>query len=258
MVNPQKNLLIKGNNLIACILFFPFMGGVIKLIYIDPPYNTGSDSFGYNDRFNRSSWLTFMKDRLSVAHKLLREDGVLFISIDDNEMHYLKVLCDEILGKNRFIATIPRKTRSGKADVPFNMSQDFDWLLVYSKTSNTKQKIVKRIINRKYYKSNDFQDEWRLNPLTKQTTTKERPNSDFTIINPVNGDKFPVNPNSCWRITKDTFPKYLRKNKIVFPGDYDFLKISKPMLRIFKSEDIAKHGGDWNKAFVSTDVFNRS
>ena len=199
-----------------------------------------------------------MKGRLEVARQFLRDDGVIFISIDDNEMHYLKILCDEIFGRDNFIASIPRKTRSGKADVPYNLSQDFDWMLVYSKSGNARDKIFKRQINRKYYKSSDFKDEWRLNPLTTQRTIKERPNSDFTIVNPKNKQEFPVNPNSCWRITKDTFPEYLQQNKIVFPGDYAFLNIKKPMLRIFKTEDIEKKGEDWNKAYVSSNVLNQA
>nr|MCV5142976.1 site-specific DNA-methyltransferase [Escherichia coli] len=86
------NLIIKGNNLIALHSLLTKFTGKVKLIYIDPPYNTGSDSFKYNDNFNHSSWLTFIKNRLEVAKELLSEDGVIFVQSDDNEQAYLKVL----------------------------------------------------------------------------------------------------------------------------------------------------------------------
>ena len=229
----------------------------VKLIYIDPPYNTEGDDFKYNDRFNHSTWLTFMKNRLEVAKSLLRDDGVIVISIDDNEMAYLKVLCDEIFDRENFIATTPRKTRSGKADVPYGLSQNFDWLLIYTKNADQNQKLFKRKINRKYYKTPDYKDEWRLNPLTTHRTTVERPNSDFTIVNPKTGEEFPVNPNAVWRITIDTCPEYLKAGKIVFPGDYPdlFPNMKTPMFRIFKCEDIRKKGDDFDKATVNNDFF---
>ena len=103
--NLTENLLIKGNNLIALYSLRSRLAGKVKLIYIDPPYNTGSDGFRYNDNFNHSSWLVFMKNRLELARELLREDGVICISCDDNEQAYLKVLSDEVLGVENFIQT---------------------------------------------------------------------------------------------------------------------------------------------------------
>ena len=100
-INHEKdNLLIKGNNLLALYSLLPKYRGKVKLIYIDPPYNTGNDGFKYNDKFNHSTWLTFMKNRLEVARQLLREDGVIFVQIDDNEQAYLKVLMDEVFGRS--------------------------------------------------------------------------------------------------------------------------------------------------------------
>ena len=92
----NANLLIKGNNLLALHSLKKKFANKVKLIYIDPPYNTGNDSFNYNDNFNHSTWLTFMKNRLEIAKEFLRDDGVIFIQCDDNEQAYLKVLCDEI------------------------------------------------------------------------------------------------------------------------------------------------------------------
>jgi adenine-specific DNA-methyltransferase len=102
----KQNLLIKGNNLLALHTLENQLAGKVKLIYIDPPYNTGSNSFNYNDNFNHSTWLVFMKNRLEIAKKLLRDDGVIFVQIDDNEQAYLKVLMDEIFGRENFVKTI--------------------------------------------------------------------------------------------------------------------------------------------------------
>ncbi|MEK1413643.1 site-specific DNA-methyltransferase [Limosilactobacillus fermentum] len=102
----QDNLIIKGNNLIALYSLKRLYGRRIKLIYLDPPFNTGSDSFKYNDRFNESAWLTFMKNRLEVAKDLLAETGNIFIHIDINENHKLKVLADNIFGKSNFVEEI--------------------------------------------------------------------------------------------------------------------------------------------------------
>ncbi|MGU4916596.1 site-specific DNA-methyltransferase, partial [Escherichia coli] len=101
--NYEDNLIIKGNNLIALHSLKVRYAGKIKLIYIDPPYNTGSDSFQYNDTFNHSTWLTFMKNRLEIARELLSNDGVIFVQCDDNEQAYLKVLMDSCFGKQNFI-----------------------------------------------------------------------------------------------------------------------------------------------------------
>lgn len=100
------NLIIKGNNLLALHSLKSEFAGKVKLIYIDPPYNTGNDSFAYNDNFNHSTWLTFMRNRLLIAKELLKEDGVIFIQCDDNEQAYLKVLCDGIFKRENFVKTI--------------------------------------------------------------------------------------------------------------------------------------------------------
>ncbi len=128
----QENLIIKGNNLIALHTLKQQFRGKVKLIYIDPPYNTGSDSFGYNDRFNRSSWLTFMRNRLEVSRELLTDDGVFFASCDDNEQAYLKVLMDEIFGTDNFVTNfvVIRAEGGGLAK---QVVKGHDYLLTYAK-----------------------------------------------------------------------------------------------------------------------------
>jgi adenine-specific DNA-methyltransferase len=258
ILKSTDNLIIKGNNLLALHSLTGRFAGRVKLIYIDPPYNTGTDEFGYNDRFNHSTWLTFMRNRLEVAKQLLKQNGIIFIHIGDEELHYLKVLADGVFGRESFLGTIPRKTRSGKSDVPYNLSQDFDWMIAYTKDCPRTEELFQRSIDRKYYSSDDFpEDEWRLSDLTTQRTIEERPNSDFTLVNPRNGDEFPVNPNRCWGVTKDSVDEYIDKGKIVFPGDYDFLQITQPAWRVFKSEEIKKKGEDFDKTYVSSDFLNQ-
>lgn len=111
-ITESDNLIIKGNNLLALHSLSKKYAGRVKLIYIDPPYNTGSDGFNYNDKFNHSTWLTFMKNRLSIAKKLLSSDGVIFVQCDDNEQAYLKVLMDEIFTRENYLNTISVKTKA--------------------------------------------------------------------------------------------------------------------------------------------------
>lgn len=137
---PDDNLIIKGNNLLALYSLRERFRNSVKLIYIDPPYNTGNDSFGYNDSFNHSTWLTFMKNRLEVAKDLLRNDGVLFIHIDDIEEAYLKVLADEVFGRNNFvnIIAVRSSTPSGTktAHKEKTIIKQKDLILVYKKSEN--------------------------------------------------------------------------------------------------------------------------
>ncbi|ALP49996.1 DNA methyltransferase [Corynebacterium glutamicum] len=111
--SPEDNLIIRGNNLLALSSLLERYEGQVKCIYIDPPYNTGSDSFRYNDRFNHSSWLTFMKNRLDLAKRLLSRDGFILVQCDDNEQAYLKVLMDSVFGEQNFINVISVRTKVG-------------------------------------------------------------------------------------------------------------------------------------------------
>ena len=111
-IKPTDNLIIKGNNLLVLHSLNKRFNGKVKMIYIDPPYNTGNDEFMYNDSFNHSTWLTFMKNRLEIARELLRDDGVIFVQCDDREHAYLKVLMDEIFSRDKFISSIAIKVKA--------------------------------------------------------------------------------------------------------------------------------------------------
>lgn len=275
-----KNLYIEGDNLEVLKLLQNSYMGKVKMIYIDPPYNTGND-FVYQDDFHQtkkdfdlfsgdvneegerlvkntesngrfhSDWCSMIYSRLMVARSLLKEDGVIFISIDDNEQRNLKIICDEVFGEKNFVAMIPWRKRTAKSDVPFGVSQDYEWIIIYAKSDKFVASIDGK--ERKYYLSDDFPNKpWRVHDLTKQTTASERPNSFFTIVNPKNGKEYPANPNRTWAITEETFKQYYNENRIVFPGDYDFLNIAKPVLRYWKEDDMKKAGEAFGRVAVST------
>jgi len=139
--NLKQNLLIKGNNLLALYTLRERLAGQIKLIYIDPPYNTGSDGFRYNDSFNHSAWLAFMKNRLEVARELLTDDGVIFVQCDDNEQAYLKVLMDEIFGSDSFVSTSVVVINRGGRDYG-GIARTHEYLTVYSKAPDIELNLV--------------------------------------------------------------------------------------------------------------------
>ena len=254
-----NHIIIEAENLHALVALTYTHAGKIDVMYLDPPYNTGNKDFVYNDSYvdsedsyRHSKWLSFMEKRLKIAKTLLSDKGVIFISIDDNEQANLKLLCDEVLGQENFVALIPWRKRTAKSDVPHGLSQDYEWILCYAKTDFLAG-VEKE--TRKYYETPDFPNKpWRVHDLTKQTSAEERPNSFFTIINPKTKEEYPANPNRTWAITQETFLEYYNANRIVFPGDYDFLRISKPALRYWKADDEKKAGELFGFTSVSTNL----
>ena len=278
--NETRNIYIEGDNLDALKLLQESYLEKVKMIYIDPPYNTGND-FIYDDHFNvrldeyeksvgnldesnqrlikntnsngrfHSDWCSMIYPRLMLAKNLLKQDGVIFISIDDNELNNLLKIASEIFGENNYIASIPWRKRTAKSDVPFGVSQDYEWIVAFAKSDKFLARVEGK--QRKYYESDDFPGEpWRIHDLTKQTTASERPNSYFTIVNPKNGKNYPADSNRTWRITAETFKSYYNQNRIIFPGDYDFLRISKPVLRYWKSDDMKKAGENFGRVALSS------
>jgi len=131
----RENLIIKGNNLLALHTLKTQFRGQVKLIYIDPPYNTGNDSFGYNDSFNHSTWLTFMKNRLDIARQLLSKDGCIFVQLDDKEAAYAKVLLDDVFGASNYVNQIVFSTNSpfGYKSTSNQLFKQAGYILLYAK-----------------------------------------------------------------------------------------------------------------------------
>lgn len=212
----EDNLIIKGNNLLALHSLKERFAGKVKCIYIDPPYNTGGDSFKYNDRFNHSTWLTFMKNRLEVAKELLSDDGSIWLNIDDDESHYLKVLCDELFGRENFIGNIIwEKKFSPQNDATF-FSDMHDHILVYCKNIDKfKINLLARTekMNERYKNlDNDPRGPWSSSDLTVRTYSKEY---DYPIETP--SGKI-INPpkGRCWRTSKENLSKLISQNRIWF------------------------------------------
>ena len=213
----RENLIIKGNNLIALHTLKQQFRGQVKLIYIDPPYNTGKDSFGYNDNFNHSSWLTFMRNRLKEAWSFLKDDGLFWISLSDKEAHYCKVLVDEIFDQENFVA-----------DVIWNSTKSVTNTAVISNAHTHNLLYAKRIsvlkANRTSFRlpaneqkfsnpDNDSRGKWVADPFQVEGV---RPNQQYEIVNPKTGRAYKPNPGCSWKNEKKVFDELVKDNRVVF------------------------------------------
>ncbi|BBB20967.1 DNA methyltransferase [Helicobacter cinaedi] len=221
----NANLLIKGNNLLALHSLKKKFANKVKLIYIDPPYNTGNDSFNYNDNFNHSTWLCFMKNRLEIAREFLRDDGVIFIQCDDNEQAYLKVLMDEIFGRENFVGCIVWLKGNAQNDAD-TMQRNQEYILCYAKNIESKPLYkIKQKVNVKAFKDEKtgrfYYEGAGLTTGGAGGTLNARPNLGFSIY---------YNPQ-----TKDFFAK----------DDYDreLAKISNDENEVYTSDSTFLEGG---------------
>ncbi len=214
----KENLIIKGNNLLALHSLKGQFAGKVKLIYIDPPYNTGNDGFKYNDNFNHSTWLTFMRNRLMAAKDLLRDDGVIFMNIDDDECHYLKVLGDDVFGRENFIANIVWQKKYTVANDAKYFSDNHDHILVFAKkkeffkiggiTRTDEQ-------NERYHNpDNDPNGSWMTQPLHAKSGNV----SEFEFIFR-NGTKWEPPRGTFPRYSKASLEKFESQNMIWFGKD---------------------------------------
>jgi len=216
-VSEDDNLLIKGNNLLALHSLKARYAGKVKLIYIDPPYNTGNDGFRYNDRFNHSAWLTFMRNRLEVAKELLSRDGSIFVSLDDGEAHYCKVLMDEVFGRERFVVNIVWQKRYSP-DVRLAISDAHEHVLCYTmKPEGFKEARnllpltdaqTKQFSNR----DNDPRGPWKANDFT---AAGYRPNQMYEITLPSGRVVMPPS-GRCWRVTKAGFDAFTAEDRMYY------------------------------------------
>ena len=228
----DDNLIIKGNNLIALASLLRRYEGKVKCIYIDPPYNTGNDSFNYNDSFNHSTWLTFMKNRLELARKLLREDGTIWISCDDHESHYLKVLADDIFNRDNFVNTVIwEKKYSPQNDAKW-LSDNHDFILLYAKNKDIwRPNLLPRNADMDVrYKNpdNDPRGDWKPGDLSAKRMTEK----DIYQITTPSGRKVMPPKGRSWVLSKERFAEFVADNRIWFGEDGNNI----PAIKRFLSE----------------------
>lgn len=227
------NMLIHGDNLLALKALEQDYAGRIKCIYIDPPYNTGSAFEHYDDNLEHSTWLSLMKSRLELLRTLLREDGSIWISIDADECHYLKVLCDEIFGRKNFIDEVIWQRSYAPINLKKTLSRSHDNVLVYAKNKTSKfefNKIPRRDKQTKMYKNydNDQRGPWKSDNLSVGPIIKDKV---YEIVTP-SGRKVMPPKGYCWRLSKERFKEYVEDNRIWFGKDGNNV----PSIKRFLSE----------------------
>lgn len=213
------NLIIKGNNLLALHSLKKEFAGKVKLIYIDPPYNTGNDGFKYNDNFNHSTWLTFMKNRLTVARELLSNDGVIFVQCDDNEQAYLKILMDEIFVRENFVSSIVWKGRGGRQDSKF-IAQIHETIISFSKNISELELFKVTVEDDSNYLLKDTKGNYKIQLIRKWGSNSrriDRPNLFYGIE--FKGEMvFPILPDGndgCWRWGQTKLRKAIEDDEVV-------------------------------------------
>ena len=249
----SQNVYISGDNLDALQHLVKSYSGKVKVIYIDPPYNTGSDGFVYNDKFkftaedlakrldvsseraerilsmtrrgsaSHAAWLTFMLPRLSFARDLLTDDGVIFISIDDNEQANLKRLCDEVFGEECFIGNIVRSTGQTTGQDSGGLGSSFDYILVYSKNEGMELNGLELTEKDKLrFQNQDDVGFYAYDQLRKTGSNdkrEDRPNMYYGIENPDGEILYPIAAagyESCWRVERKTYDNLVKENMILW------------------------------------------
>lgn len=231
------NMIIHGDNLSALKSLLPQYEGKIKCIYIDPPYNTGNEGWVYNDNVNdprikkwlgevvgtegvdlsrHDKWLCMMYPRLKLLHRLLAEDGAIFISIDDNEQANLKLICDEIFGQFNFIQTLIWNKRVSPARDAKFFSTDHEYILVFAKNKSelSTNFLPRTEKNNSYYKNpdNDPRGAWNSAAYTCNKSKEERPNLYYPLINPFTSEKIYPKESAVWAYSKETYEEHVKNN----------------------------------------------
>lgn len=237
----EDNLIIKGNNLIALHSLKEIYEGKVKLIYIDPPYNTEKDGFQYNDNFNQATWLTFIKNRAEISKKLLSDNGLFAIQITDKEQAYLKVLLDEVFGRENFVETIIWKKRSG-APNDKKIGAIHEYIILYAKKIellelNLKPR-TKEQLDRYKNPDNHPKGEWAPDNLMANVKGGRFVESlYYPIINPNTNEEHYPSSNGNWRYNRTDMEKLLGNNEIYFGAE----GLGRPQLKRFLVD--LKHDG---------------
>lgn len=229
--NKPTNLLIEGDNYYSLKSLIPTYKEKIDVIYIDPPYNTGNTKFNYNDKF-QSDWLSFMNKRLVLANQLLSDNGIIFISIDDNQLYELKLLCDEVFGRDKFVGNLIWKCRTGANDNKMNFSTNHEYILCYAKGFR-KFKGIEKDFSKYKNPDNDPNGRWmKDNPSAATGTEKDR----FPITNPYTSEVYYPPAGRYWAFAEKTVEKYVQQGKLIFPKQKGKRFVLKKYLSEVKSD----------------------
>lgn len=234
-----KNMIIQGDNLLALKALEEFYTGAIKCVYIDPPYNTGNAFEHYDDGIEHSLWLSLMKKRLEILHKLLSKDGSIWISIDDDECHYLKVLCDEIFGRQNFINNVIWEKKYTVANDAKWLSDNHDHILVYAKNKETwrPNRLPRSEEMDKAYKNPDNHPKgiWKATPLHAKSGAKDAENFEYTFLN----DRTWIPPVGTFhRFSKETLKRLDENNEIWFGKDGKAIPSRKTFMCDLKNDGV--------------------
>lgn len=229
------NHLIFGDNLLALRALEPTYRGAIKCVYIDPPYNTGAAFTHYEDGLEHSIWLSLMRDRIAILRNLLSDDGSLWINIDENEGHYLKVLCDEIFGRENFVRHITWQKKYSVSNNFKGIASICDIILAYRKSEKFQNNLLPRsdeAASRYVNPDDDPRGPWKAVDYLNQATTEKRPNLVYDIRNPVTGE-IVRNRVKAWKYDKKTHEKHVVEKRLWWGlrGEN-----SVPALKLFLSE----------------------
>ena len=232
----STNMLLQGDNLEGLKALLPYYAGKVKCIFIDPPYNTHSAFEHYDDNLEHSTWLSMMYPRLELLSELLSDDGSIWISIDDNEGHYLKVILDEIFGRNNFVANVIWQKKYAPSNDALWLSDNHDHVLVYAKNKNIWRpyKLPRTKEQNKLYKNpdNDPRGPWMSDNYTSAKSADERPNLYYPITNPNTGETIWPKKTRVWAFNEETHKKHVKENMIYWGKDG---KNSTPRLKKFLS-----------------------
>ncbi|HEX5051603.1 MAG TPA: site-specific DNA-methyltransferase [Planctomycetota bacterium] len=212
------NVLIQGDNLLALKAIEQQFAGRVKCIFIDPPYNTGSAFSHYDDGLEHSTWLSLLRERVAALHSLLRDDGSLWIAIDDNECHYLRVLCDEVFGRAHFVANIVWQSKDTPGNNARGIAQTHNHLLVYRKSEQFRPRLLPRDEKQlATYKNldGDPRGPWLGTPLTRA----EHRDRDYYKIPTPDGRKVLPPPGSSWRRPPNVLKQLLADNRVYWGKD---------------------------------------
>lgn len=227
-----ENMLIHGDNLLALKALESKYAGKVKCIYIDPPYNTGSAFEHYDDNLEHSTWLSLIKPRLEILRNLLSDDGSIWMSIDDDEGHYLKVLCDEIFGRNNFVNTVIWEKKYAPQNDAIWLSDNHDFILLYAKNKEIwRPNLLQRSgkMNARYKNpDNDPRGDWKSSDLSVKTYSAEY---DYPITTP-SGRTVELPEGRCWMTNKERMKELIDDNRIWFGKDGNNV----PSLKRFLSE----------------------